>query len=161
MRQYLAGLGVRERFLLIGGGVVLIVALLYALAWKPLGDRVERLRVTVSEQAALHQWMQSAAAEVQRLRAGRSGQRTERQSLLSLTDRTAREGGLAPAIRRVEPEGTDRVRIVLEQAGFDDMVNWLELLVSRHQVVVDSATVEARPEPGQVNARLVLQAPAS
>lgn len=160
MNQFLAGLGARERFLLAAGATVLALALLYALAWHPLAQRVDRLRVTVIEQIALQQWMQAASQEVRRLRASQSGQRTERQSLLALTDRTAREAGLGPAIRRVEPEGTDRVRIVLEQAGFDEMVSWLELLVSRFLVRVDSVTVDARNEPGLVNARLVLQASA-
>ena len=160
MNQFLAGLGARERFLLIAGATVLMLVLLYGLAWSPLSERVERLRATVAEQLALQQWMEAAAQEVRRLRAAQPGQRTERQSLLALTDRTAREAGLGPALRRVEPEGTDRVRIVLEQAGFDDMVSWMELLVSRFQVRIDSVTVESRNEPGLVNARVVLQAAA-
>jgi general secretion pathway protein M len=104
--------------------------------------------------------METSAQEVKRLRGARPGQRAEGQSLLALTDRTAREAGLGPAIRRVEPEGNDRVRIVLEQAGFDDMTAWLEQLVSRSQVRIDNVTVDKRPEPGLVNARLVLQASA-
>lgn len=160
MNQFLSGLGARERVLLIAGGIVLLLMLLYALAWRPMAERADRLRVTVNEQVMLHQWMQSAAAEVQRLRSARTASGTERQSLLSLADSTARQAGLGPAIRRVEPEGADRVRIVLEQAGFDDMVSWLELLVSRHRVALDTVTVDSRPEPGLVNARLVLQAAA-
>jgi general secretion pathway protein M len=162
MNRFLAGLGARERFLLIAAGVLLVLFLLYLLAWKPLQQRTERLRVTVHEQQALEQWMTAAAQEARRLRAVQPAtQRAERQSLLALTDRTAREAGLGPAIRRVEPEGSDRARIVLEQVAFDDLATWLEQLVVRHQIVIDSVTVDNRNEPGLVNARLVLQAPAS
>ncbi len=160
MKDLLAGLGARDRFLLLAGGVVIAIALLYGLVWKPLGNRVASLRVAVVEQAALHQWMQGTAQEIQQLRGQQRPGTGERASLLSMTDRTARERGLGPAIRRVEPEGGDKVRIQLEQAPFDDMVGWLELLVARHGVRIELISIDARDQ-GLVNARLTLQSPAS
>lgn len=159
VNRWFNALDARERFLVVAGGLLLLVLLLYALVWRPIGERVERLRVTVAEQTALAQWMASAAAEVARLRASGAGVRGERQSLLSLTDGSARQAGLGGAIRRIEPEGSDRVRIVLEQAGFDTLVTWLERLASRHGVIIETVTVERRNEPGAVNASLVLRNP--
>lgn len=160
LNRYLAGLGQRERLMLAAGAAALAALLLYFAMWRPLDTRVDRLRETVGDQRTLLQWMETSAQEVQRLRGAQPRQRAERQSLLALADRTAREAGLGPAIRRVEPEGSDRVRIVLEQAGFDDMTAWLEQLVSRSQVRIDNVTIDNRPEAGLVNARLLLQAPA-
>jgi general secretion pathway protein M len=159
MKDLLAGLGARERFLLLAGGIVIAVVLLYGLVWKPLGDRVASLRVTVAEQGALHQWMQASAQEIRQLRGQQRPVAGERASLLSLTDRTARERGLGTAIRRVEPEGSDKVRIQLEQVPFDDMAGWLEHLVSRHDVRIELITIDAREQSGLVNARLTLESP--
>lgn len=159
MNRWFAGLDARERFLVVAGTVLLLVLILYVMVWRPLGDRVERLEVRVAEETALVQWMQAAAAEAQRLRASGADTRGTRQSLLSLTDGSAREAGLGGAIRRIEPEGADRVRIVLEQAGFDTMTAWLERIVARHAVAIETATIERRAEPGTVNASLVLRAP--
>ncbi|MDR2877032.1 MAG: type II secretion system protein M [Chromatiales bacterium] len=160
MKRYLAGLGQNERLLLALGGAILVLAVLSFGVWLPLDTRVDRMRTTIGDQRALLQWMQTSAQEVRRLRQTQPRQPAEHQSLLALSDRAAREAGLGPAIRRVEPEGNDRVRIVLEQAGFDDMTNWLEQLVNRSQIRIDNVTVDNRPEPGLVNARLLLQAPA-
>ncbi len=157
MKALLAGLGARERFLLMAGVALITLVLLYGLVWKPLGDRVSSLRATVIEQTALHQWMQTTAGEIRRLRGQQRPPSGERASLLSLADRTAREHGLGAAIRRVEPEGGDKVRIQLEQAPFDDITRWLEQLVARHAVVIEIITIEARDEAGLVNARLTLQ----
>lgn len=159
MKDLLAGLGARERFLLLIGAVLIALVLLYGLLWKPLGDRVASLRATVAEQGALHQWMQATGQEIRQLRGQRRPERAERASLLALADRTARERGLGAAIRRVEPEGADKVRIQLEQAPFDDMVVWLEQLVARHGVRIDIITIDARDQPGLVNARLTLHSP--
>lgn len=161
MKDLLAGLGARDRFLLLAGGVVIAIALLYGLVWKPLGDRVASLRVAVVDQAALLQWMQGTAQDIRQLRGQQRPGAGERASLLSLTDRTARERGLGAAIRRVEPEGGDKVRIQLEQAPFDDMVGWLELLISRHGVRIEIISIDARDQAGLVNARLTLQSPVS
>ncbi len=159
MKELLAGLGARDRFLLLIGAVLITLVLLYVLAWKPLGDRVASLRSTVAEQGLQLQWMQGAAQEIQRLRGQQRPATGERASLLALTDRTARERGLGAAIRRVEPEGSDKVRIQLEQAPFDDMTVWLEQLVARHGVRIEIITIEARDQAGLVNARLTLQSP--
>lgn len=161
MKELLAGLGARERFLLLAGAVLVALVLLYGLAWKPLGERVASLRTTVAEQTALHQWMQGAVQEIRQLRGRQQPATGERASLLALADRTAREHGLGAAIRRVEPEGGDKVRIQLEQAPFDDVTGWLEQLVARHGVRIEIITIETRDQqPGMVNARLTLQAPA-
>ena len=159
MKNFLAGLGARERLLLIAGGGLLALILLYGLAWRPLTEHVGQLRATVTEQQALETWMQGAVDEVKRLRGTQGANRAERQSLLSLADRTARQSGIGPAVRRVEPEGTDKVRLQLEQAPFDDMMAWIESLVSQYHVHIDTVTVESRDQPGVVNARIILQAP--
>ena len=153
-------LSARDRLLVtIGTALFLLLLLLFAV-WMPLDQRVDRLRDTVDRQLALRAWMSDAAREVQQLRAsGDSTQRMEDQSLLAFTDRTAREAGLAGALRRVEPEGNDRVRIVLEQASFDTVATWLEQLVERFRVRIANITVERREEAGLVNVRVVLQAP--
>jgi general secretion pathway protein M len=160
MKQWFANLGERERWLVLGGGGMVFLLLLYALAWLPLSHRVGDLRSTVQGQVALERWMEGAAAEVKRLR-GSQGSVAAGQSLLSLVDRTAREGGLGPAVRRVEPDGIDKVRIQLEQAPFDDLIAWLETLVRQNRIRIDSVTAEGRDQPGVVNARVVLQAPTS
>lgn len=154
-------LSARDRLLVIAGTALFLLLVLVFAVWMPLDQRVDRLRDTVDRQLALRAWMSDAAREVQQLRASSgSAQRVEDQSLLAFTDRTAREAGLAGALRRVEPEGNDRVRIVLEQASFDTVATWLEQLVERFRVRIANITVERREEAGLVNVRLVLQAPA-
>ena len=160
MNEFLARLGARDRMMLFAGGGILLVALLYGLGWRPISHRVAELRTAVGEQTALEKWMQSAVSEVKQLRGSQGANPVERQSLLSLADRTARQGGIGPAVRRVEPEGSDKVRVQLEQAAFDDIMAWIESLVGQYHVRIDSVAVEGRDQPGLVNARIVIQAPA-
>lgn len=154
-------LSARDRLALILGAVLLDLLLILFAIWMPLDARVERLRDMVDRQLALRAWMAEAAEEVRRLKTSNPATKVATdQSLLAFTDRTAREAGLGGALRRVEPEGNDRVRIVLEQASFDTTTAWLEQLAGRFGVRIANITVERREEPGLVNVRVVLQAPA-
>jgi general secretion pathway protein M len=134
--------------------------LLYVGIWEPLVNKVDALRVSTAEQESLLVWMRSAAQEVKQLR-GRSGQPAKPasgQSLLSLVDRTAKSGQLGPALKRVQPDGDQKVRVWLESASFDDVVRWLTTLETRHGVHVESSVFQALEATGRVDARLVFEA---
>ena len=57
--------------------------------------------------------------------------------MLAVTDSTARAGGLAAELKRVEPEGRDSVRVWLDGAAFDVLVKWLVTLSSTHGIQVE------------------------
>jgi len=155
--QYFNQLAERERLLLLVAGPLLLLVLVYALLWRPLDQRVEHLQQRVMEQQSLQQWMQVSAQKVQQLRQqSRPGGTVSRQSLLSLVDRTVRQSGLSEALKRVEPDGADKVKVRLEQASFDAVIKWLEVLQSRDSVVVQSISIDRRDSAGVVNVRLTL-----
>ena len=158
MKAWLASLDARERGIVVGGAIVLTLLLVYFLGWTPLANKVERLEQSIVEQRADAQWMKSAAAEVARLRtaaampgAGRGG-----QSLLAVVDRTAKQGQLGNAIKRIEPDGQNAVRVWFEDAPFDDVVRWLGGL-QQQGVQVTQLTLDRPGTPGRINARLVLE----
>ena len=159
MKQWFATLNPRERIIVVGGGSLLIIALLVG-SWLSFVDDVERMREVVSEQRAVSQWMESAALEAAQLRKGgnkRSAVTRGGTSLLSLADQTAKRSGLGSAMTRVEPDGSDKVRIRLERVNFDKMMRWLEELQNKHAVSVDSITVDQHQDSGMANVRLTLK----
>jgi general secretion pathway protein M len=160
MREWLEGLESRERLLVMGGGGLLIVFLLFVLVWLPVRAGYNNLKGSVAEQRDTAAWMQRSAQQLAALKrsggdapAGLGG-----RSLLAVTDSTARAGGLGAELKRVEPEGRDSVRVWLDGAAFDVLVKWLGTLSSSHGIQVDSATLERTETAGRVNARLTLQA---
>jgi general secretion pathway protein M len=160
MKEWFAGLEARERIMLLSGAVVLAVFLVYLLVWHPVHSGYERLKSSIAEQRTTAVWMQESAARVTLLRrAGHaSGQGLGGRSLLAVTDSTARAGGLADSLKRVEPEGSNGVRVWLEDASFDSFIAWLALLSSNHGINPDSVSMEKSKTPGLVNVRLTLQA---
>lgn len=78
------------------------------------------------------------------------------ESLVVLIDSSARESGLAKAISGSQPVGDGGLRIQLEQADFNLLVAWLARLGTQHGLHIESATIDGGPEPGLVNAAVVI-----
>lgn len=162
LRQWWSGLEPRERKTLTIGAVALAIILYVFVIWLPVHRDVERLESRVADQRSLLAWMQQATAEAHSLRAagGNDGQLVGigNQALFSFVDQSAREAGLAEALRQVEPSSERRVRVTLQQAGFDTLADWLALLKTRHGIDVTAASIRRVESAGLVDAQLVLEA---
>ena len=160
MKAWLENLDPRERMMVAAGGALLVLFLLYIMIWSPLHSGYDSIKETVEEQRATALWMQQSAQTLKGLkgRAGSAAQGLGGRSLLSVADSTARAGGLGPALKRVEPEGSDSVRVWLDGAPFDVLVKWLGTLSTIHGVNAETVTMERSDATGRVNARLTLQA---
>ena len=160
MKQWFEGLEFRERIMLLSGAAALAVFLFYVLVWQPVHSGYDRLKSNISEQRTTAIWMQESAVRVNQLKSASrtSGQGLGKRSLLAVTDSTARAGGLAASLKRIEPEGSSGVRVWLEGASFDHFVTWLDLLSNSHGINPDSVSMERNETAGQVNVRLTLQA---
>ena len=160
MKEWLAGLAPRERLLVYAAAGLLTFILLYAIVIHPLLSKYGRLVSTVEEQHSTMQWMQQSAAKVRQLKSISPAAATGLggRSLLSVTDTSARAAKLGPALKRVEPEGSNAVRVWLDNAAFDSMIGWLDVMVSRYGADVETITVERAEAAGRVNARVTLQA---
>lgn len=166
MKAWFSALALRERIMVITAAVIAALGLGYVGLWEPLAAGVTRLEQSVQAQRELKQWMQKSAAEVQRLRGGGGATPVaaageEPRSLLSITDETVRQANLGPAVRRIEPEGQTIVRVVFEQASFDDMMIWLGTLQRSFGVTVVDLSADRQEQIGRVNARLTLKREAS
>ena len=76
------------------------------------------------------------------------------QSLVTVIDRTTRDGGLAANLRGAEPSGANGVQVRFEGASFDALVVWLLRVEREYGLAVQAATLERTDAPGRVNASL-------
>lgn len=162
MKAWLDSLAPRERLMVIVAAIVLLLFLLYALIWSSIRSGYLELQETVAAQRDTAVWMQDSAQRLAQLKRSR-GPATAGlggQSLLALADGTARSSGLGDALKRVEPEGRNSVKVWLDNASFDVLIGWLVSLTNKYAISVDTITLErVSDSAGRVNARLTLQAP--
>ena len=157
MKAWWEGLSSRERLLVAGGATLTLVLLLYALAWQPFQASHRRLRQSVVEQRAELAAMRQIAQEIKQL-GGPNGKppATEGRSLLTVVDQTARAAGLGAAVKRVTPQGENRLGVQFDAVEFDKLVPWLGALERNHRIAIVNLSVD-RAAAGRVTARLVVQ----
>jgi len=162
MKEWFAGLEPRERLLVSGGAVVLVLLLLYVIIWEPIASGYSNLQEDVAEQKQTLAWMQQAATQIKTLQRSSTGdvRGLGGRSLLAVVDKSARSGGLGDSIKRIEPDGSKGVKVWLEGVAFDPMILWLGKLTRTYQIETSLITIEPQGG-GRVNARLTLLEPAA
>ena len=162
MKAWWQQLSARDRNILIWGGLISAILLLWALVWDPLQDSRASLRQSISEQRSTRLWLEQV--EQMLLRQPNQQQRPSRQefegSLLRLVDDTVRAQGMAAAIERMEPDSPGQVRLWLRSAEFDTLVQWMEQVSADYGLLIAQAQL-SKDQAGRVNARLLISEPNS
>jgi type II secretory pathway component PulM len=78
--------------------------------------------------------------------------------LLGTIDRTAKTKKLSDSVKRIQPDGTSKARVWLDDAQFDRVIPWLEELQRRQGINVESAMLEKQDKEGLISARIVFVA---
>lgn len=155
MMPWWQNLSERDRRTLMGGGVLALLLLGYALVWAPLSEaRAQwRDRAVAADQSV--RWMKQASALIDpaRVQAGNPG---DNRSLLARIDATAREAGLAGALLRVEPVTPQQVRAQFQSAPFDTLTDWLARLKREQAIAVDDFSIRRAAGSGMVDARITV-----
>lgn len=158
MREWFLSLSQRERVMVQLAGSVVILFILYLLIIEPLGSNYTKNKNNVAKAEESLQWMRTAATEIKQLRGNTtiSKRPKDRQSILSLVDRSARKAGLATVMKRVQPEDDTGVRVWFENAAFDELIHWLATIEATHGLSVNEINVEQTEATGLVHVRVFL-----
>ncbi|MCJ7555711.1 MAG: type II secretion system protein M [Gammaproteobacteria bacterium] len=147
----------RERSVIAGGSIVLITFLILWLGLRPLFMHADSARQRVEEKSLLLADLRATAAEMGSRPALGAKMPAADESLVVIVDRSTRETGLAGALKRNQPAGTDQIRVRFENASFNQVMGWLGLLHSNYGIEIESAAFETTEQVGQVQASLTLQ----
>lgn len=158
MKEWFLSLTQRERVMVQLAGSVVIAFILYLLILEPLASNYIKNKNNVAKAEESLQWMRTAAQEIKQLGGNttKSARPKDKQSILSLVDRSARKAGLAKVMKRVQPEADSGVRVWFEDAAFDELIGWLATVETTHGLSVNEINVEQAEAPGLVHVRVFL-----
>lgn len=163
MKSWWKDLQQREQQLILGGALVLATVILWAFLWLPYQKSKNTLQTQIHARGQQLIEITQIAAQAQT--SGNSSQSGNAmlargsKSLLRITDESARASGLAAALKRIEPDTDQRVQVWLENASFDKLITWLEVMESKYSIRVESSSINkiSKKTTGTVNARISLR----
>lgn len=157
VRDWFDRLAPRERVLVAAAGVLLVVAIIVIGAIRPLVTGRQRAAEELADKQAVLADIERVAARFgPQSGADGAAPQPSSDSLVVLVDRMTRARGLAPYLKRNEPEGAASIRLRFENVPFDDLVGWIIEMQSTQAVGVVNATADPAQDAGRVSVNLQL-----
>ena len=155
IRAWFDNLAPRERLLVSLAGALLLVAVVVIAGIRPLLASVKATTEQLADKRAVLADIEHVAARFGP-QAGAAAAHATGESLVLLIDRTTRSRGLAPYLKRNEPDGNDNIRLRFENVPLDELIGWLAELQTTEAVGVVSASSDPGQDAGRVSANLQL-----
>lgn len=153
---YWNSLDSRERRMLTVGAVAVVLTVAYLAVIEPLMQYRSSLESTVERKRETVAWMQGAVRELGNNPTVQPAGNVDTGSLLTLVDTSARNALLGNAMKRVQQDGEQAVRVRFEAASFDDLLLWLGGLQQQYGVGIEDFSLERAEAPGRVDASITL-----
>lgn len=159
LREWFEQQSPRDRRVLLVGGAVLLLGLVYALGLKPFNTHLSQARLAVDGQRKVLVQVQQGVSEILARRGqggGSTGSLPAGSSLAQIVNQAAGEQQLT--LSRMQPDNEGRLQLWLDDAEFDALLIWLGKLEGQYGVQVDSINISRGEVPGRVKVRVALKA---
>jgi len=159
IKEYLNGLEARERNLILVAAAIFVLVIPYQFIWKPFVTSVENTTIRVQAQKVQFIKMQQQAKKIRQLRgSGNIVVQPGKQFLNNLIQTAAKNNGLSNTLK-IKSDTDNSIRVSLDNVPFDNVMNWLDQLVSTNGVIVSKLNIDRQPTIGNVNVSVYLDAP--
>ena len=143
-----ATLSPRERWMLLGGGALILALALWRFGWQPVQAERALLREDIARYLTLMHLADQAGDVPAR------GTDADTRPVAQRVTQSAEAAGLV--LTRLAAEG-DGLRVTIEEAGFEPLMRWIAALEAEHGVIATLVELDRRPAPGMVSGRLTLE----
>lgn len=156
LREYLSKYSQREQLIIISGGILVGIWLLFLLLIEPLINLRTQNEDDLSVNRELLVWMQDAAQQVKAAGGGQSAPRSTNSSAVVVVESSLKQSGLGNP-KRIEPNGNNKAIVQYDPVDFDKLMRALDRLEHEHGIGVTQATINKTSTPGMVSALLNLE----
>lgn len=148
----------REQVILSLAGVALICMMYFLFVWEPLKLSNQNLSLRINEASELQTWLSHVGPELVSLKGNAvNSSSSNRGSVLSIADRSAKASGLGSSVKRMQPDGENMSRVWFENAPFNSLLAWLLQLENQNAIFVTEMNINRETQAGHVKARLTLK----
>jgi general secretion pathway protein M len=149
MQQWFNQLKRQEQLLLIALAAVLVIYLIVVLIWRPMATSVDSLRLQNEQSQQSLQQVKQLAAEYKLLEQSGTSRSSSKPNLTRLIDGTVKKHQLK--MSRFQPSSSGDVQVRFENAGYNNILAWLNELENSHGVLIKDLSITLGAGSGVVN----------
>jgi general secretion pathway protein M len=143
----------KDRQALLALSVFAAVLIFVYVIYLPLEAYHDRARQNAEVSQELYQWLKSKEKQAKAVSKKPKGAGSSNDSLLTQVTETSKNNGLS--LKRVQPEGNDKIRLWLEDVPFNQVLIALDKLQSERGLKIEEVSID-RKAPGKVDARATI-----
>jgi general secretion pathway protein M len=149
----------REQLMVLIAAGLVAWLLIYAVAWAPLTNSIQRNRVANIETRETLGWMRQAVVDIKQAGTGAGPNNTADapQSISSLVDTTLPNFQLV--MQRYQPTGDDSAQLWLEDAPLAQVVAWLAAMERDFNMRLINVSIASSDKQGVVKTRVRMAQP--
>lgn len=158
MKDWWQSLSSRERSLVSGLSVFVMLLLVYFMIWSPIQTHIDNLQQSVDSNKTLLAWMQKANTVLQQHGNSSNGSTasTDPNQRLATVQQSLQEVSFRKHAQQLQQTQKNDVRVTISKAQFDDVINWLVSLWKNNGLVLYSANIKKLNDKGTISATLVI-----
>ena len=149
MKDWFAQLNQREQMSLVILSLAVGLYLLLMIVWSPLAGKRDALEVQNGAIAGSLARVDAMVSELLQLRDGGASVNTRRNLTSLINQSTSR---MELPVSRLQPSSRGDIQVRLENAAFDDVLQWLHEMEYREGLLVREVSVTQAGSVGRVNA---------
>jgi type II secretory pathway component PulM len=154
MSEWLARYSLREKMIVVGALLVMMVIGVHSLVIEPYQLRVAELQSELVQQRADLDWMKSAVASLPAEAAVPDSVEID-GTLVNFVDQAVRRQGLSGQLTQMSPVGTDEIRMRYSAVDFNRLVSFIAQ-VNASGLDVKDIRISPGDNPGIVDSNIVL-----
>ena len=151
MKDWFTRYNQREQLSLLAVAAVLGCYVLYFGIWAPVASMRDEMATRNRNASQVLQRVDAMVSEVLRLRNNGEGKSLKRNLTSIVNQSTSR---LALPVSRLQPNSRGEIQVRLENAVFDDILQWLHDMEYRQSLLVREVSITQSGTAGRVNASI-------
>lgn len=153
MKNYLSNLNERERWMVIIGGICLILYLYYAILYAPLANKVTQQSTLLTEKMQTLSWTQQMQKQAH---APKERKSVDNNQLLSILDTQLKRDEILKNPYQIQQTASGEIQISFDEVPFTLFMAWLAKLNDRYSIAVKQMNVDHLATPGVVRLSIIL-----
>ena len=156
MNGWYRNLALRERQFVLLGAIIILLTFAYAFIYEPLEVALEESKTRLGLKQS--EWAQLVRISDEYKKIGlakNTASAKDNRSLLAVIDQTGSAVGVKPSIKRLTPEGKNKVRVRVEDVAFDRLTKWLVTNSTKNSIHAELFLARKAGASGKVNATLL------
>ena len=151
MKDWFTRYNQREQLSLLALAAVLGCYVLYFVIWAPVASMRDEMATRNRNASQVLQRVDAMVSEVLRLRNNGEGKSLKR-NLTSIVNQSTSQ--LALPVSRLQPNSRGEIQVRLENAVFNDILQWLHDMEYRQSLLVREVSITQSGTAGRVNASI-------